>query len=174
MPKKNQSQPASNYGAGWGGASFLKDLDTPSGAKVQVKRVGIRGLLKAGILDSMDTLSAIVVTETIPNAEGRQRVDAKKLLGDTAKMDEMLEMVDKIVLHVVNQPKLSPRPEAEEDGTVVYEEGKFYVDLVDIEDKMFIMNYVVGGTADIAGFREGSAEALGSAQPVGAAGEDAS
>jgi hypothetical protein len=164
MPKasKNTQQPAaSQYGSGYGGQNFLEDLETPSGNLVQVKRVGIKGLIKAGVLESVDTLTALVTSETIPKAEGRRTISAEEVVNDPKKLDDMLEMVDKIVSTVVNQPKFAPRPAPDEEGNTVYEPGVAYLDLVPIEDKMFIVNYVVGGTADLEGFREESKAALG-------------
>lgn len=168
------------YGKTWkkGGGSF--DLDLPSGERCRVKRPGIQGLIKAGILQSIDSLTAIVQTETIPKAEGKPAVDVKDILADEQKFSKMLEMVDKIVCEVVLEPKVLPTlvQAFDQDGeTLVGDDGEalmreiedderdedsIYVDYIDTEDKMFIMNFVVGGSKDLAQFRQKSKDAMGS------------
>jgi len=41
-----------------------------------------------------------------------------------------------------------------------------YADMIDIEDKMFIFNFAVGGTRDVEQFRAGSLQSLGSMDDV--------
>lgn len=178
LPKNKQS-----YGQGWG-KTKRHDLVTPSGATCEVKRPGINGLIKAGILESLDSLTALVSQEVIPNAEGRPKIDPKVILEDPSKFTDMLEMLDKITLHCVTQPTLLPIPmrevvdpesgeptgKQEEVPEEEREEG-IYIDQVDLEDKTFIMNFVMGGQSDVAGFREESQAALEGVQPREAASE---
>lgn len=199
LPKGKKS-----YGQGWGKSPKF-DLETPSGALCEVKRPGVNGLIKSGILDSMDSLTAIVSQDTIPNAEGKPKIDVQSVLADPSKFNDMTAMLDKIVMHCVTQPKLEPVPykmkpgvrEVEKDGEVVFQETgedvydldadgkrqevpeeerdqtKFYIDQIEMEDKTFIMNFVMGGQADIAEFRKESADALASLQSGEAAAQDA-
>ena len=157
------------------GRRAVFSLDLPSGYTVQVKRPGVNGLVKAGILESLDSLTSIVQGETIPKAEGKPEVDVKKIMQDPEQLQAMLSMMDKIVCFVVVEPKLSPKP------TVLDAEGKTiedptdeqldelrsddeqYVDLVDDEDKTYIMNFALGGAKDLATFRQATQEALASA-----------
>lgn len=175
-----------NYGSKWG--TQLIDLDLPSGEIAQVRRPGMQGLIKAGVLHSMDSLTGIVQSETIPKAEGRPVVNTKAVMADPDKLEEMLDQVDKIVLYVVAQPKLvkpvrlatdedgalvldkfnRPTPALDADGKEIYlpfeerDEGTIYLDYVDLEDKMFIMNFALGGTRDLEDFRKESEKAMGS------------
>lgn len=184
-PKKqptDRKAPQSNFGSSW--KKPLTDLTLPSGEMCQVKRPGVQGLIKAGVLHSLDSLTAIVQQETIPKAEGKPPVKAaQSLLNDPEKFDQMMVMVDKIVCHVVTQPQVLPslRPVLDEDGEQktdangekVFEEipdderdpESVYVDYIDSIDKMFIMNFAVGGSSDLVEFREATEASLGSLQP---------
>ncbi|WNM69102.1 hypothetical protein SEA_ERUDITE_26 [Microbacterium phage Erudite] len=198
-PKKpaDHQAPQANFGSSW--KKPLTDLDLPSGERCQVKRPGVQGLIKAGVLHSLDSLTAIVQTETIPKAEGKPVTDVEKIANDPVKFGQMMDMVDKIVVHVVTQPKVLPAVQEVWEETPVYsEDGKrllqagvqkksasgdlewelipdedrdpeaVYVDYIDSVDKMFIMNFAVGGSGDLAEFRA-QTEALVGGVPAGEA-----
>lgn len=183
-PKKPQDHKpkTKSYGSSW--KSNLTDLELPSGELCQVRRPGIQGLIKAGVLHSMDALTAIVETETIPKAAGKPPVNVKAIVEDADKFNDMMVMVDKIVCHVVTQPKVLPIviPVLNEDGSIqknpdtgeaVTEElavdderrepGAIYVDYIDSVDKMYIMNFAVGGSRDLQQFRAATASLVGGA-----------
>lgn len=164
------------YGKGW--KQRYTDLSLPSGELCQVRRPGVQGLIEAGVLQSMDTLTSIVQTEVIPKAEGKPVVNAEAILQDTEKFTEMMKTVDKIVCYVVVQPDvLSDRVSQEmiddEDlpfdtddlGRKLAEDERdpnaIYTDYIDAMDKMYIMNFAVGGSADLAKFRAESSAFVG-------------
>jgi hypothetical protein len=142
----------------------LSDPDDPNSEHnvVKVRRPGVQGLMKAGVLDSFDSLTAFVQTEHIERADGKaefkaeqaaKKQDQKSLLqDDPKKIIEALSMIDKVVLHCVVEPKLSPAPEREEDRDA----DTLYVDEVDLDDRMFILNFALGGSRDLETFRERS------------------
>lgn len=199
------------YGQAW--KDRFQDLDLPSGNVCQVRRPGVQGLIKAGVLESMDVLTGLVQQVTLPKAEGKPQVDQNKVMENPKAVNDMLDVLDDIVLYCVNQPivkdkykreilldaneqptgKLGDRLVDEETGKFIKipdherveweptgEDGEndddanpifLYVDEVDLEDKMFLMNFVVGGSKDFAPFRAATQEALGGAQSGEAAGE---
>ncbi|QPX61871.1 tail assembly chaperone [Microbacterium phage DannyDe] len=183
-PKKpaDRQAPQANFGSSW--KKPLTDLDLPSGERCQVKRPGVQGLIKAGVLHSLDSLTAIVQTETIPKAEGKPVTDVEKIANDPVKFGQMMDMVDKIVVHVVTQPNVLPavrpvlddnkQPKTNRDGDPITElipdedrdPEAVYVDYIDSVDKMFIMNFAVGGSGDLAEFRA-QTEALVGGVPAG-------
>lgn len=182
IPKVAEHQ---KYGKkAWG--NQLIDLEVPSGELVQVRRPGMQGLIKAGVLHSMDALTGIVQSETIPKAEGKPEVDAQALMKDPDKLALVLDQVDKILLYCVVQPKLVEPfrlDEDDKDGFARDDAGNridlpleerepdiIYTDYVDIDDKMFIMNFALGGSRDLEAFREESKKALGGI-PAGEAAE---
>lgn len=202
-PSKKAAQAASNkYGQKWKKEKF-HDLDLPSENVCQVRRPGVQGLIKAGVLESMDVLTALVQQVTLPRAEGKKVVDQDKIMDDPETVKKMLDILDDICLYVVHRPTLIDKYYVFPDGhpsegqRIYYNDageesadrnaGKprvipdskrlqddetddsdpiIYVDEVDLDDKMFIMNYVVGGSRDLATFRDATQEALGGVHDV--------
>ena len=184
----DRKKKSTRHGSSW--RSPFTDLTLPSGETCQVKRPGIQGLVKAGVLHSLDSLTSIVQTETIPKAEGKPKVNVKAILEDADKFGSMMSMVDKIVVHVVTDPILAPavrplvidgepvldeydKPKFEDIPDDEREDGVIYVDYVDMMDKMYIMNFAVGGSADLAEFRKATSNAVGDVPDL-EADEDAS
>lgn len=137
--------------------NVIEDVTMPSGQLAQVMRPGVEGLIDAGILNEVDGLSGIVSAEFLASKtvgqDGNIAKDAKEML-------KALEVADKVALLCILQPKLHPKPE---DG-VSREPGRAYIDQISSEDKMFVFQYVVGGTRDIETFRAQSAAAVGNVQ----------
>lgn len=171
-----------------GRKSSLHDVELPSGATCQARRPGVQGLLAAGVLDNFDQLTALIQTEHIdkkavrpPSAGGKVEVNAievgKALLADKAKMDAGFQLIDKLVAFVVTQPVVwidyqlpdesdeafaKREHEAERDEALGISE-------VDLEDRLYLMNWAVGGTSDLAAFRErlaGSMAGMAAVQSV--------
>jgi len=186
---QDRKKPSAKHGSSW--KKPLHDLELPSGETCQVKRPGVQGLIKANVLHSMDSLTSIVQAETLPKAQGKPVTNVQAIMDDPDKFNKMMETVDKIVIHVVTQPKLSSNlvPVLDENGDPKLDENQdpitreleldereddvVYVDYVDQVDKMYIMNFAVGGSADLAQFRA-ETEALVGSVPDGEATEDSS
>lgn len=191
MPSSNP-----NITTGFGrreGAVIL--LTLPSGARVEAQRPGVQGLIAAGILDSLDTLTEIVQNEVIPVANNRAerralerdgngdpKVDIKALMADPERVKRAVEIMDKITIHCVVNPSLLPVPiPLDEHGQPIPEpthaqidalrtDEDSYVDFVDAEDKTYLMNWALGGTKDMEEFRSATEKALGGLHNVEADG----
>ena len=182
-PKVGQSSKAANRAAApkagkYNLGSFaapvgeLYDLRVPSGALCQAKRPGVQGLLKAGLLDKFDSLTALVQTEHIePNSSTTGKkgaAEAAAIAGNPKAVTEGFALIDALVVEVVVQPALyNPHPlegETEEAtqrrvGQEILE-GKISTEAIDLVDKIFIMNWAVGGSGDLEAFRQGLGEGL--------------
>lgn len=190
--KKPQDHKPRQYGSKWG--SPLHDLDLPSGELCQVKRPGVQGLIKAGVLESLDSLTGIVQGETLPKAQGKPQANVSAVANDPEKFGEMMARVDEIVVHCVTQPKVAKTVVTEEHartdpffngaevGRELNDEEKqhlvekysedhpghqlVFVDWIDEMDKMFIMSFVMGGSSDLEEFRAATTQAVGGASDV--------
>lgn len=141
-------------------AAFKKNrgglLTLPSGLVVKATRAeGLRGFIAGGKIPN--SLMGIVDDAL----KGGKAPDASVILDGEGEIDEnmvadMLEMTDKVVMSVVKDPIIHPLPasEGERDDDLVY------IDEVDDEDKMFIFQWVTGGTDSVERFRQESAGAL--------------
>jgi hypothetical protein len=114
---------AEKYAATSWGAEHLTDLEMPSGQLAQVRRPGITGLIKAGLLDSLDSLTALVKTEHIDRVEkGKPTTpeitaeDIRALAQDKDKLIETLDLMDRVVEYVVVQPVVLRPVERDEQG----------------------------------------------------------
>jgi len=167
-PAKATAKPApaaaSKAGYGIGLANKPMELPLPSGAVCLAIRPGAQGLIKLGLLDSLDQLTGMVQREQIDSKDPKKQMQAavNSIAADPKQLIEGLEMVDKAIAHIVKEPRIH-LDEYEEDGVTAKprDSEKVYADEVDLEDKMFIFQWAVGGTADLATFRQESTELMG-------------
>lgn len=154
-------------GGGWK-KSTATELLLPSGETALVKRPGIQAFLKKGVIP--DSLAPIVQAQ-INKAQGKRpvkggdasdKIDIAALMEDPEKLAAILELVDTVLVDVVVQPKVAAAPANPDDRR----DDVFYPDEVDLEDKMFIFNFAVGGTRDLERFRSESDGALASVDSV--------
>ena len=135
----------------WGTApgTFLEDLVVPSGQLCQVRRPGVEGLIKAGVLHDIDSLTAMVEDKHVKRAKGQPQIDVDSVMKDPGALDNILHVTDRVVCYVVVQPRIEMTP----NDPTTRKSGVIYADMVDLEDKMFILNFAVGGTRDFERFR---------------------
>lgn len=145
------------------------DLEVPSGQLCLVRRPGVEGLLKAGVLHKLDTLTQIVDEEHLQRVHGKGKKGissakeaGEKLLGDPRAIEEILYTIDKVICHTVLRPKVKMAP----NDATRRKEGQIYTDMIDMEDKMFIFQFVIGGSRDLEQFRRELDESLGSLDTV--------
>lgn len=132
-------------------------LTLPSGLSMTCRRVELRTFLKQGsvpndlmpIIDQALNKGKEVKVEDMISKDGGIDLDM---------VDDMYSMVDAVVCQVSVEPPVHPVPDDEDDR----DDGLLYVDEVDDEDKMFLFQWAVGGTADLAQFRRGLEADLGS------------
>lgn len=157
------------------------DLLLPSGNTALVQRLQPEAFLTSGMIP--DSLSAMV-NQAIRTKKGLPPDAVKQIVADPKKIRQSLQMMDEITCYVVVEPKceMPPRCAFEMDGPgqpcgeyidtddkrhqdashVGYHafiEGErdsdtLYADQVSVEDKQFIFQFAVGGTADVERFRE--------------------
>ncbi len=159
--KKSTAPSEDKYAAQqWGGSAFI-ELEVPSGQLCLVRRPGVEGLINAGVLQSLDSLSAIVYTEHVEKNNGKRppkQRDIKDIVSDEAAMISLIHTLDKITCYVVVKPEVQMTP----NDITNRKDGVVYADMIDIGDKMFIMNFAIGGTRDLERFREEYNESLAS------------
>jgi len=143
-----------------GGVGGLEDLQVSSGQLCLVRRPGMQGLIKAGVLRNVDSLSQIVNEKHLKRVDGKatDEIDMSSLLADDKGMEEVIYVMDKVICHVVVKPEIHMTP----NDVTSRVQGVVYADMVDLVDKMAIFNYAVGGTRDMESFRRGLDDVVGS------------
>jgi hypothetical protein len=164
----------------WGAKSAFVDLTVPSGQLCQVRQPGVENLIAAGVLDNADTLIGLV-NQKVEKAKGKTpaakkaQVDPTEVFKqDPKKLTSLFAMIDKIVEHMVIQPKVvRPVVKLDEDpakpGTFAErpmlpeerDENTVYTDSIELADRMFLFQYAIGGGDDVDSFREKFATSLG-------------
>lgn len=147
----------------WGGGTTNtgpQDLEMPSGQIALVRRPGIQQLMVEGVLHKMDNLTALVDKKYIKKGgtgKPSDNIDVGGLIGDPEAMSQILHTVDRVVCAVVVRPQVQMTPN---DPTRRIP-GVIYADSVDLQDKMFIFNWSVGGSKDLESFRRESEAIVG-------------
>ena len=144
-----------------GGVGGMEDLTVPSGQLCLVRRPGLQGLMKAGILHNVDSLSQIVSEKHLKRVDGKasaSELDMASLMSDPKALDEVMHVMDRVICHCVVKPEVHMTP----NDVTRRRDGIVYADMVDLVDKIFIFNFVVGGTRDLESFRGGLDELVGS------------
>lgn len=136
------------------------ELTLPSGFTVVARRVDIRTMLKTGRIPN--TLRPIL--DRAMQGEEAKPEELGNILDDPEKLDEMFGFVDQLWVDCVIDPVSAPdpRPEVKDaQGNVIHEAEPDDPEIVypkDVQDadKMFIMNWCMGGSKDLERFREES------------------
>jgi hypothetical protein len=153
------------------------ELLLPSDNTALVRQISPTAFLQSGFMP--DPLTAIV-RQAINTKQGLPPKAMKDLSEDPEKIGAAMETFDRVLTFVVIEPIISMPPACDieikgetcgqyvnadvhkdpaKSGKHQYHEGKrnpdiLYADQVDMADKMFIFQWALGGTRDIAKFRE--------------------
>lgn len=146
-------------------------LEVPSGNTCLVRPVGMQAFIAEGLIPN--SLMGIVTTALEAGEKGEE-VDEDAVVeqfiddikADPDRVMDMIRMADACTVYCVIEPKVAPAPGAGQDR----DPDVLYVDEVDLDDKMFIMNFAVGGTRDLEPFREKVARGVESVSPGEAVG----
>lgn len=140
-------------------------LELPSGKFVKARRHGMRTFLAAGIIPN--ALMGVVEKAINQGVEP----DLSQIAGDKKKIEEMMTMVDNIVVFCLLEPRVYAVPKVTEDGQEEERDPRLlYIDEIAEMDKMFIFQWVTGGTTDLEQFRnelDSSVGAISRSQNVG-------
>lgn len=138
------------------------ELEVPSGNVCLVRKPdGMRVFMSKGMIPN--SLMPIVQTAIAEGGKGNAKpVDPSKLMAevleDPKKLQDMMSLIDAVVCDIVLEPKVCPVPaEGEERDDEV-----LYVDEVDMDDRMFLFQFAVGGTKDLERFRGEQASTMAS------------
>lgn len=145
----------------------------PSGNTARIRRAGAEAFLAQGLIP--DTLTPIV-EKAIKNKKGMRPEQSREILKDPKQLGSLMEMLDRTTCYAVLEPRVVMPPtcvvcdeldtnaaeQHEKQSRDDYHEfkakereaGVLYVDRVDLQDKMFILQFTMGGTRDLERFRQ--------------------
>jgi hypothetical protein len=147
-------------------------IKLPSGNVARVRRAGAEAFLAQGLIP--DTLTPIV-EKAIKSKKGMRPEQSKKIMEDPKQLGSLMEMLDRTTCYAVLEPRVVMPPtcvvcdeldtnaaeqhvkQSREDYHAFQqkprEAGVLYADRVDLQDKMFILQFTMGGTRDLERFR---------------------
>lgn len=155
------------------------DLDLPSGNTARVRQMSPQAFLDSGLIP--DPLTNMI-RKAINDKQGLPPSAMKEMSDDPTQLSSALEMIDRVTEFVVIEPEVEMPPTCivpingpddfcgEYANTDIhikkdvamhhkYKEGPrdkdvLYVDQILMEDKIFLLQWCMGGTRDLEKFRE--------------------
>lgn len=159
----------------WGQAqpvNITTTLTLPSGQVCKAKRLGMEGILAAGLLGDADSLTSYVGRKHVRKVKGgkgpdTETVNVRTIAADPEALKRVVFLVDRATPHIVSEPEVLLHfeflDEPAENGAMTRMippedrvEGGIYTDMVGLEDKMFLFQFAVGGSGDLERFRSES------------------
>lgn len=150
----------------WKAAAKGTEVEVPSGNVALLRRVDPRIFMKTGRIPNS---LLKIVNQAISGKEPDLDKLAEEVGEDPTMLIDMMTMMDDICVEAVVQPKVSPVPPGGEER----DDSVLYVDEVDMDDKMFIFNWAVGGSSDLERFRQEQGTMLGRVRAVAGDGSPA-
>lgn len=160
------------------GSNDTSEITVPSGQTCRVRRIGIEGMIAAGILAEADALTAIVSEGPVADGKARMRghkrpaaeqemIDDRammvRLLKDQSGLQSIITLVDKAVPLIVVEPVVMLHYEVDDDGkqtmlsklrrAAIEKEnpGVVFTDQIDLVDKMHLFEWATGSLVDTMG-----------------------
>lgn len=131
------------------------ELTLPSGNVALCRRPGLKAFIVSGKVPN-------TLMPMMKGALAGQKLDPSKMEITEDMVADMVQLLDIVVVDCVIEPNVRPVPV----GGAERDPEELYIDEVDDEDKNFIFQWAVGGTADIEKFREQTRTVLGAVAPV--------
>ena len=144
-----------------------EELVLPSGQTCRARRMTIEGVITTGLLDEVDSLTSIVDQHTRKVKGGNRVPDGTPviddaLLKDTEALGSILTVVDSLVPHIVVSPVVHPHWTEQVVGKTKVRRkiaqadrvpGRIYTDMIQLDDKMHLFDWALGGLAAFSSFR---------------------
>jgi hypothetical protein len=131
-------------------SSTFTTLTVPTGKNMRVKRVALETLIAAGKVPNS-------LLPMMRNASKGQKTEVNQDNVTEQQIVEMLALMDSVVCDISVQPKVHPAPADELERR----DDLLYVDELESQDKGFLFQWAVGGTSDVAKFRDQLSERMG-------------
>jgi len=121
-------------------------LALPSGLIVRVKKMdSLKLLMSEGeIPNNLIKYVNLAIQDGVVNEKDL----AEEL--DLGDLQQIQQLMDRITIECWVEPRIYPVPDDEANRI----DDQLYIDEVDLEDKMFVFQWVMGGDADVERFRQ--------------------
>lgn len=144
-------------------------FELPSGLVMKLRNPGgLMAFMGAGLIPN-ELMQ--IMQKHINSGKNVAPEDLAKEVGgvDSKFLAQMTELLDNVIVKCAQEPTVMPTPENEADR----DDDQLYADEIPDDDKMFVFQWISGGTADLATFRERQGSSLASLAAESVAGGDA-
>lgn len=132
----------------WGSNEY--DFMCPSGAQCRMRKIQIERLIEDGILDKITALPGYAA-DVVEKAEAvGPPKKAEDEMPTQQEFDALIDVLNILVPQVVAQPEVWRTPPKGEERV----NGRIYVDSIDLEDRVAIMERALEGTRGLVRFRK--------------------
>ena len=128
-------------------------LELPSGKTALIKRIQLPTLIAENLLG--DSIS-VLAQQAVDRGQGMNPAEIKQMSDDPKKIAEALDAFDKIAARCFMDPEVVYYKDAKGDLIPDGERDPeaLYSDEIDIQDKIYLVQVVAGGTTDLQTFRK--------------------
>lgn len=180
METQNPAQPlAPTPAASWAGGVKIEGqaVPLPSGNVALVKQISPQAFLSSGMIPN-PLLS--IIRKSIQDKQGMNPASMKKITEDNELLVSTLELFDRVLCHIMVEPVVEMPPPCKvcgkyanksqhdpgvRDSHTYTEDARdpniLYADIVQMDDKVFLFQWALGGTADLESFREEQRQVVG-------------
>lgn len=130
----------------WKRPGVMGDLvELPSGNVVRCLRPGMQNFLELGLIPNalLPQVEAALGEHKLPKIS--------EVMEDVTLLEAAARFTDDVVMYCVKDPEILPVPPDPEEERI---EGALYIDDVEMEDRVFIFQFAVGGTRSVQRFRQ--------------------
>lgn len=137
-----------------------EELTLPSGQTCRARKIGMEGLMSAGLIGEADNLTSLVDQKHIRKVKGAngktdgQELNAKSLVKDPKALGSLIEMADRALPLIVVSPRVALSKD--ENGVIPLEDrdpSLIYTDQIDMLDKFELFGWAMGDMAGLESFR---------------------
>lgn len=138
-----------------------EELTLPSGQTCRARKIGMEGLLQAGLINEADSLTSLVDKKHIRKVKGAngkadgEELDSQSLVKDPKALGSLIEMAERALPLIVVSPRVTSAKD--EQGVLIPIEDRdpslVYTDQIDMLDKFELFGWAMGDMAGLENFR---------------------
>lgn len=180
-----QDQPAPVVNNVWGSQApqtALAWTTLPSGQTCQYRRIGLEELVAAGVMPEIDALTPLIESGPIANGQAKLQGHKKKakavqaeqeasfstrVMGDPTVLHAIITLADKVIPYIVIDPVVRLHYVRENGVQRMLGDDErdplpiVYTDMIDLIDKMKLVELGIGDLTALAQFRGATETAVG-------------
>lgn len=160
-PTNNDFTPNNVWASKSPSAGQEEELTLPSGQTCRARKIGMEGLISAGLINEADSLTELVDQKHVRKVKGAkgkpdgEELNSQSLVKDPKALGSLIEMADRSLPLILVSPVV--RLHKDEKGVPIPLEDRdpslIYTDQIDMLDKFELFGWAMGDMAGLQSFR---------------------